>query len=767
MKEEPTAVNPQSQTSFWSRHRTLKWVLTVLAGLIFVLAFVLYLASNLIEDRLLSGATYADVLQSQNTYQRLYSDVLADPALADLTRDLLADTKIEGMSDNALAMATSTLYMVLPPRRLQAVTEGSVDRLTRYLRGDTPQLDAETGLLKEFDRDRLQERISNALLVVLTRFFAEARGAAGEAVPDVDVAQLGAYMDQIGDGVISRAPPGLIKAAVGKLPKERRDQVAAALLGAQAATTAVRDQLDAALAADDLPSALALAARERLRARSAAAADRVATRMTDSKLVNGVAAASAYLNETETKVIERLNTVRGYVTTLRALQPVLFVIMIACLLLLIWMHGGSLIGALRTAGWTLLIAGLAAIALWFILGLVLRAEVPALLDGNLSVVPPMAERLIRDLLGAFSSALFGTLFGWAAMVAVLGGLLLVLSYAGPIADFIGRALAPLGRNAWLAIAGVAVLVLLAVPLLRMTVNAVRPQPCNGFVELCDRPVNQVVFPTTHNSMSISEFGWLWPTHDGTLQDQLDYGIRGFLIDTHYFDISESLQSYLPDAPPEVLEIADKAAAVVGVNLREGTFSCHMICPIGSTPLPELLGQVRAFLEENPREVLVFAIEDKISPEDTAKAFDEAGLTKYVYTHTPGQPWPTLRQMIDQDKRVIVMAEVEGPPPAWYGHVWDNTMETPYAFKKPEDFSCEPNRGGTGKDFFLMNHWIERVSPSRIDAEIVNSYDVLKARALQCAQERGKMPNLVGVNFYLNGDLLRVVDELNGVAKPRS
>jgi hypothetical protein len=88
------------------------------------------------------------------------------------------------------------------------------------------------------------------------------------------------------------------------------------------------------------------------------------------------------------------------------------------------------------------------------------------------------------------------------------------------------------------------------------------------------------------------------------------------------------------------------------------------------------------------------------------------------------------------------------------------METPYSFSSPDQFSCEPNRGGTGKPFFLMNHWIERVSPSRVDAEIINSYDVLKARALQCAQERGKMPNLIGVNFYLNGDLMRVVDELN-------
>lgn len=747
--------------SFWSRHHTLKWIFTVLVGILLTLAFLAYLASNLVEDRLLDGATYANVLRSQKAYQRLYSDVFADPALLDLTKDLLADTRIEGLSDNALALTTSTINTLLPPKRLQVVVEGTIDRLTRYLRGDTAQLDAQTGLLNEFDRERLRERISNTLLVVLTRFFAEARAAAGAAAADVDVTKLSAYMNRIGDGVLDKVPPEFIRANVGKLPKERREQIVAALLGARATAVAVRDQIDAALAADDLPSAMALATRERLRDRVAAAADRAATRIADSKYVNGVAAASAYLNETETKVIERLNTVRGYVLTLRALQPWLIALMIACVLLLVWIHGGDgLMSALRIAGIMLVIAGVAAVVLWFVLGLVLRGEVPTLLDGNLSAVPPGAERLIRDLLGAFAGEIFRTLFVWAGLVALLGALLIALSYVEPIADAISRALAPLGKHAWLAVASVIGLLLLGLPLARLAINVVRPKPCNGSVALCDKPVNEVVFPTTHNSMSISEYGWLWPTHDGTLTDQLNDGIRGLLVDTHYYDVGASLKAYLPNAPEAALEVANQVAAKVGRAPREGTFTCHMICPIGSTPLVEMLGEVRAFLDDNSREVLIIVVEDKISPEDTARVFDEAGLTRYLYTHTDGQAWPTLRQMIEQDKRLIVMAEVEGPPPAWYAHVWDYTMETPYSFSSPDQFSCEPNRGGTGKPFFLMNHWIERVSPSRVDAEIINSYDVLRARALQCAQERGKMPNLIGVNFYLNGDLMRVVDELN-------
>ena len=36
------------------------------------------------------------------------------------------------------------------------------------------------------------------------------------------------------------------------------------------------------------------------------------------------------------------------------------------------------------------------------------------------------------------------------------------------------------------------------------------------------------------------------------------------------------------------------------------------------------------------------------------------------------------------------------------------------------------------------------------------------RVRNCMAQRGRFPNLIGVNFYDKGDLLRVVNEVNGV-----
>ncbi len=110
-------------------------------------------------------------------------------------------------------------------------------------------------------------------------------------------------------------------------------------------------------------------------------------------------------------------------------------------------------------------------------------------------------------------------------------------------------------------------------------------------------------------------------------------------------------------------------------------------------------------------MIFLIIQDDITPEDTALALESVGLDQYIYDHPAGQPWPTLGEMIDSGQRLVVMAEEEGPPPSWYQHVWDITMETPYTFINYDDFSCDANRGPEDAPFFLLNHWIQRGAPN--------------------------------------------------------
>jgi hypothetical protein len=110
----------------------------------------------------------------------------------------------------------------------------------------------------------------------------------------------------------------------------------------------------------------------------------------------------------------------------------------------------------------------------------------------------------------------------------------------------------------------------------------------------------------------------------------------------------------------------------------------------------------------------------------------------------------------------VLVESDGGAEPWYVPAFDVLQETLYRFEREEEFSCEMGRGSPDNPLLLVNHWLTN-DPANPEAaaEVVDG-DFLLARANNCRDERGRMPNILAVDFYTRGDLLDVVDELNGV-----
>ena len=257
-------------------------------------------------------------------------------------------------------------------------------------------------------------------------------------------------------------------------------------------------------------------------------------------------------------------------------------------------------------------------------------------------------------------------------------------------------------------------------------------PCNGHPELCDRTLDQVVFPTTHNSFCNAEEGWLGPNQLKSMDQQLADGVRGFMLDTHRED----------DA----------------VILSHGTSL------LGSEPLVDGLARFASFLEDHPREVVVFILESYVDLADTEQAMEESGLLAYVHAQPPDAPWPTLGAMIEDNRRLVVLAD-DGGGADWYHDVWAHAWETHWSYDDPEDMPCDGNRGSTDNPLFILNHFISDPLANEEAAALVNQADHLGARARRCMEASGRLPNFVTVDFYSLGDLLQVVDELNGVASP--
>jgi hypothetical protein len=312
--------------------------------------------------------------------------------------------------------------------------------------------------------------------------------------------------------------------------------------------------------------------------------------------------------------------------------------------------------------------------------------------------------------------------------------------------------------------------------------APRALACNGSTTLCDRSVDQVVFATTHNSMGgVDVPGWMFPNQSGTNQRQLADGIRGFLIDVHYgVPVEDKVRTEVQNETAAMAKYEDVLgkegmAAVLRIRdrLRQGkpgvrdVYLCHGFCELGALKLVPELREMRDFLVANPGEVIVIVIQDEaVSPEDVDRCFRESGLIDFVYRGPATPPWPTLGELVESDQRVLVMAENETAGVPWYHRAFDVFQETPYTFHDTTEFSNRPNRGGTSGSLLLMNHWIESTPmPKPSNAAIVNAAPFLMRRIRSFQRQRGRLPNLVAVDFYGVGDLIDVVRDLNARPAP--
>ncbi|HEV8481893.1 MAG TPA: hypothetical protein VGR66_14005 [Candidatus Eisenbacteria bacterium] len=300
---------------------------------------------------------------------------------------------------------------------------------------------------------------------------------------------------------------------------------------------------------------------------------------------------------------------------------------------------------------------------------------------------------------------------------------------------------------------------------------------NGSVGLGERRLDEVIFPTTHNSMGGADVpGWMFPNQSAGIEEQLQDGIRGFLVDIHYAcpagqyvktqidSASSSMTKYEEAVGKDAVEAALRIRnRLTGVETgKVDVYMAHGFAELGAAKFTDALTEMHDFLVANPGEVLVMIIQDEgVDAHDIERCFQESGLIEFVYRGPFQQPWPTLREMVDTDQRVVVMTENLRQGIPWVHWAFDVVQETPYTFHHPADFSNAPNRGGTGGSLYLMNHWIESTPmPKPSNADTVNAHDFLLNRILAFEKLRGHVPNLVAVDFYREGDLIAVARQLN-------
>lgn len=395
----------------------------------------------------------------------------------------------------------------------------------------------------------------------------------------------------------------------------------------------------------------------------------------------------------------------------------------------------------------------------------------ALLPSRLPRLPGGEE---RSAVRAVWSSLFGDLRLAGALLAAGGLVAWVLAFGWRRAR---------QRAARVAAAG-AIVVVVAASTAAVAVSLAAPSPprvatigCNGLPQLCDRRLNDVVFPATHNSYAAAaEPGWLFANQRYPIARQLDDGIRAFLLDIHFGVLDKKAGRVRTDLraegtdrnkvakvlSPEALRTADRLAGRIGagkLNGKPSLYLCHTLCELGAEPLDQELKAIGSFLDRHPNQVLIVIVEDYVPPRTIEEAFDRAGLLPYVATLQRKTPLPTLGDLIHSGKRLVVFAEDKGGTPAWYMPAFSFIQDTPYDVTRRNALDCSLNRGRADNPMLLLNHWIARFPP-RVSDQVKVGGSFLHDRVARCSREKGIPGGIVAVDFYERTGVVTVAKALN-------
>ena len=139
--------------------------------------------------------------------------------------------------------------------------------------------------------------------------------------------------------------------------------------------------------------------------------------------------------------------------------------------------------------------------------------------------------------------------------------------------------------------------------------------------------------------------------------------------------------------------------------------CHTLCELGATRMVDLLTTIRRFLELNPDQVIILFDEDYVTERDLKSAFQRAGLVRRLATLQPGQPLPTLGDLIRSGRNLVVFAQ--NPPSGnspWDPYAFSWIQDTPLGATKPSQFTCKLNRGAPTNPLLMINNWADIFPP---------------------------------------------------------
>jgi hypothetical protein len=299
------------------------------------------------------------------------------------------------------------------------------------------------------------------------------------------------------------------------------------------------------------------------------------------------------------------------------------------------------------------------------------------------------------------------------------------------------------------------------------------QPCNNYLEFCDRKYSNITEVCAHNSPYTRKNN-IARNQEYSVKQQLDDGIRMLQGSAHY--------------------------------VNDTLYYCHTSCDLlNAGTVEDYLREVTEWVEEHPFDVITILFGNSdwdkttadgkplVTASNFAKPIEASGLRKYIYqppkTAMELNDWPTLGELILQNKRVITFIDYNYDTDAvpyllWeFYNMWETTFSPtdqnfPCNLGRPEGMSEQKMR----EILYMANHNLNaEISFAGLNLLVPNVAEIKQTNSVEgfgslglmantCTSDWGRPPNFLLVDFYnegsTNGSVFEVAARANNVTYNR-
>jgi len=268
--------------------------------------------------------------------------------------------------------------------------------------------------------------------------------------------------------------------------------------------------------------------------------------------------------------------------------------------------------------------------------------------------------------------------------------------------------------------------------------------CHGEASFCLRTYDDFTFAETHNAYSTVEDEFLIGVNHYTgLQSQWEDGIRAFMVDSHHRTYDNTT--------------ADD------VSFCHGTGQFFHPCQFGIVDAFDWIRLLDSLMNNSSGDIVTLLIENYVPASHLSHLFNETGMSRRVYTHTLGDPWPSLGDLALAGTDLVVFWEqAQDHDFPWLHDFGVFSWTTDYAEDSPDEMDCTVYRGDGSQPVWHLNNWLTSSFglPDPVRAGDVNDYETLLRRSIECWEKMDDRPTFIAVDYWEEGEVTNVTITIN-------